>query len=85
MDKVKTYLILPEDDSKTYTTEKGLMRYTGEQRYYIVGMFVNFDHQEKIIVPESVFYDSELGSLLLDENKEDDDKKEILKGGVWAA
>jgi len=39
-------------------------------------MNVDNDYQEMVIVPESVFYDSELGDILLDEDISEDDKKE---------
>ncbi|NIM94309.1 MAG: hypothetical protein GTO18_11455, partial [Anaerolineales bacterium] len=76
LDKVTTHFILPEDGSKTYTTENGALRYVGEQRYYAVVMNIDNDHQEMVIIPESVFYDSELGDILLDEDLSDDDKKD---------
>lgn len=77
--KDKTILIVPKDGSKTYTAPKtGYLRYTGEQRFYVFVLAVDEEYTETIIVPESIYYDSKLGSILLQgEEAKDDIPKDL--------
>ena len=80
LDKDKTTLIVPKDGSKTYTApETGDLRYTGEERFYVFLLAVEEDYVETIVVPESIYYASKLGSILQAGEDKKDELPDALK------
>ena len=77
LERSTTYMIVPEDESmRLYTTANGEHRYIGEQRFYFFSFNIDGGGIQNILVPESIFYGSQIGNWL--QQSEEDAKESPL-------